>query len=425
MLLRCIPSQVSIITPIGMKRGQAGRVVHSQHQMLAVHFDSILDVEGAFVFPSGSDESSPVKLLAAALTYVETLANRCNPDAMHSALNCDITEANHCPVRMHCSLTGGSTPNKTTRVNRDRLAPMASGSSDDLSASISASVSAAMTQLLPNLVAQVAALLRPADQPSVINLVDDENPDSRLASAQAKAAAAAADLSKLTAQLSAERLAAAERNAAAAAPKSGASHSEGKSDTDDADDTQDVLGGGQASPDCDALLAQLRDAAASLGKIMNDNDMCSTWVFELGEHSFVGVEPSDRAEKLTGLQDFLRPKFQAIVEAKGGNRTKKAKALLGRLLTFLAGHVADSSTGMSSSSQSDTSRQNNFTFSPKQQRDLLDVYVPLFKSLFPPTKFTGDEANLRRHLLASYPGGSQYFADAGATAILSASSRRQ
>ena len=422
--------QVSVVTPIGMKRGQAGCALHSQHQPTPAHFDSIFGVEGAFVAPTDSEETSPSKLLASALTRVETLAMLCSPGALRAALGVEIT-ADHRPVSTRCAFTSGEGPSRGRKapVSADGAASLGVVSPDSLVATVSAAVATALAQLLPTLLPQMLAqhlnsVRRPPEQ--------HEGADSGLLPSSESPHVSAAAKADQVAALQRELDTASAAVKAASAATSGslspaASLSDARSNSligdSDSDVEPVVIGGGQSAPlpDADALRAQLDAAVSSLDKIFRGNDVCSAWVFDLGAKSLVGVE--DRGEPIGQLKESLRPKFRDIIEAVSSTRTKKAKAVFGRLLAFIAGHVSDShENGLQSSSQTGASR--NFTFTPQQQRELLDLYVPLFQALFRSDTFTAEDADLRTRLLATYPGGSVYFNDTAASALLSVQRRQ-
>ena len=360
-------------------------------------------------------------LLASALTRVETLAMLCSPGALQAALGVEIT-ADHRPVSTRCAFTSGEGPSRGRKapVSADGAASLGVVSPDSLVATVSAAVATALAQLLPTLLPQMLA----QHLNSVRRLPEQhEGADSGLLPSSESPHVSAAAKADQVAALQRELDTASAAVKAASAATSGSLSPVASIGDSDSDVEPVVIGGGQSAPlpDADALRAQLDAAVSSLDKIFRGNDVCSAWVLDLGAESLVGVE--DRGEPIRRLKESLGPKFRDIIEAAPSARTKKAKAVFGRLLAFIAGHVSDSQeNGLQSSSQTGASR--NFTFTPQQQRELLDLYVPLFQALFRSDTFTAEDADLRTRLLATYPGGSVYFNDTAASALLSVQRRQ-
>lgn len=392
------PETIHIITPLGMQRGAAGRVLHIQHLMpVQQHFRTILGVAGSFkcTDPAARD---PQSLLEAARNYVTKLAEKCSPDALSQKFGDGFSDAKHHPIR-----TGKSQKASSVAVD---LTDGADGGSSKHSAS-EPGTQQTIQQQISLLASTVQAQQQQFQQ--MMHLMQKLLPQSDASSATTSAPSAA--LSSAGSELSSP--CASSGPGLSSASSAGSSSDAGLTADSNVDsstvsalgeESSTLLGGGEVA-DPATLSTQLDAALAALNNILrgSSNDVYLEHFLGIESVKLVGTENGERESAISHALEAAKPVFESVIAAssQGGKRTKLADKFLNRLLTCAAGHI--SIDGLNDPPAPE-SRIN--------QLRLLEQYAPLMQALFPPSKFKGFTA----HVLTN----SSLFDQATASAILTA-----
>ena len=368
---------VVVYSPVGMKRGEAGREVHVVHTRSPLHFDTVLGAADAFLKEKG--DRDPKKLLTIASEYIARLAKDNSEEQLKLRLGDRYDPSKHRPILMRTSvvdLTGGRDKSHTNRRQ---------------------STTAQNADTLASLVKQVSALAEAVS--ALVGSAANPNRARVEAERQAETGRQSADDASAERQPTADAAAERQRDAAEAtkdvSPRANGETEDDEEDENNGNDAADTdkdagdnattgpRGGGNTGT---AALAQHRaDVQTALTNLLEKagDDLCKEHVLQLTPKSLCESE-----NRKVAVAECLRVASQkldsAISATTQGARTRAINIVIARIAAYVTGHVKFSdkdSVNVLDPAVSDV-------LAPAAQLNVFESFIPLLKALNPTFQLT-------------------------------------